>query len=126
MMTLEVSMEVEKIGHSGSTGQIPRIMQILEHYAAYPNNMTKVLVAIKNMCLREDSWVVRVFLKSSFPQIIAKAIVDHSSNGSFISRTCEVISAVSHIVKEPAVSAFAAEGVLTGLLRFVHLHVDLQ
>lgn len=101
-------------------------MQILEHYAAYPNNMTKVLVAIKNMCLREDSWVVRVFLKSSFPQIIAKAIVDHSSNGSFISRTCEVISAVSHIVKEPAVSAFAAEGVLTGLLRFVHLHVDLQ
>eukprot|EP00750_Incisomonas_marina_P020010 INCI3672.8.p1 GENE.INCI3672.8~~INCI3672.8.p1 ORF type:complete len:573 (+),score=87.98 INCI3672.8:174-1892(+) len=116
MMTLEVSVEVEKIGHSGSTGQIPRIMQILEHYAAYPNNMTKVLVAIKNMCLREDSWVVRVFLKSRFPQVIAKAIVAHSSNGSFISRACEVISAVSHIVKEPAVSAFVDEGVLTGLL----------
>ncbi len=116
MLTQAVSVEVERIGNKGSSGQIPRIMRILEHYAAYANNMAKVLVAIKNMCVREDSWVVRLYLQRQLPRVIAAALRAHPANGNFVARACEVISAVSHVVRIDAVTAFTAHGTVEALV----------
>jgi hypothetical protein len=116
MLTQAVSVEVERIGNKGSSSQIPRIMRILEHYAAYANNMAKVLIAIKNMCMREDGWVVRLYLQRELPRVIAAALRAHSSNGNFVARACEVVSAVSHVVRTDAVAAFTAQGTVEALV----------
>lgn len=118
MMTMAVSMEVEKIGNSGTSSDAARIMQMLKHYAPYPNNMAKVLVAIKNLCSREDAWVVGLLLKYNFAPIMAEALRSHNTNGHLISRACEVVSTVSHIAGEQAVNALVTEGTVVALCRF--------
>ena len=116
LMTMAVSMEVEKIGHTGGSSDISRLMKFLKHYTKYPNNMAKVLVAVKTMCMRVEPWVVRLFLQYKFPGIVAEGLRLHKGVGNLVSRACEAISAIAHVTKGAGVKQFMEEGVATALI----------
>lgn len=119
VFTLAVSVEVERIGNKGSSGDIARIITIFSKYDAYSNNLAKILLAIKNMCVREGAWIARMYLQYKMSQIIVNSLKKHSGSPNFVSRACEVISTFCYLLKKSAADELTENGIVTALTEYV-------